>query len=108
MTAVIKPDLQDRAGDPDRDRVLDLVEHLIEDHPPSAMTPAEFLGAQFDAGLAFVHFACEKNFGSLPTVPFTAVPSTETSPPAARLSRRITIGSPRVPAPGCAHSMSSW
>ncbi len=34
-----------------------LVESLIANYPPSKTKPAEFLGAQFDAGLAWVHFS---------------------------------------------------
>jgi alkylation response protein AidB-like acyl-CoA dehydrogenase len=37
-------------------RVIDLVERLLEEHPPKRTSPVEFLGAQFDAGLAWVHF----------------------------------------------------
>jgi alkylation response protein AidB-like acyl-CoA dehydrogenase len=37
-------------------RVIDLVERLLEEHPPKRTSSVEFLGAQFDAGLAWVHF----------------------------------------------------
>ena len=37
-------------------RVTDLTERLLETHPPSSTPPQEFLGAQFDLGLAWVHF----------------------------------------------------
>ena len=40
----------------ERDLVLDRVEKLLADHPPAATEPAEFWGAQFDAGLAWVQF----------------------------------------------------
>jgi len=33
------------------------VDKLISDYPPSSTTSTKFLGAQFDAGLAWVHFA---------------------------------------------------
>jgi alkylation response protein AidB-like acyl-CoA dehydrogenase len=36
--------------------VLGKVQQLLEAHPPAGTPTAEFLGAQFDAGLAFVHF----------------------------------------------------
>ena len=36
---------------------IDRVEQLLADHPPASTSPTEFLGAQFDAGLAWVHFA---------------------------------------------------
>ena len=36
--------------------VLDRVEQLIADHPPKDTPAREFLGAQFDAGLAWIHF----------------------------------------------------
>jgi len=57
MTAVVDANPQDRAGDPDHTRVHELVEQLLAGHPPAGTAPAEFLGAQFDAGLAWVHFA---------------------------------------------------
>jgi alkylation response protein AidB-like acyl-CoA dehydrogenase len=37
-------------------RVLDLCEQLVAEHDPVATPPAEFLGAQFDLGIAWVHF----------------------------------------------------
>jgi alkylation response protein AidB-like acyl-CoA dehydrogenase len=36
--------------------VDDLVDALLADHPPASSTPIEFLGEQFDRGLAWVHF----------------------------------------------------
>ena len=47
----------------DEQRVSDLVEHLIETHPPATTSPVEFLGAQYDLGLAWVHF--DDGFGGL-------------------------------------------
>ena len=44
------------ATEPTQVRVADLVERLLAEHPPSTTDSAEFLGAQFDAGLAWVHF----------------------------------------------------
>jgi alkylation response protein AidB-like acyl-CoA dehydrogenase len=40
----------------DEARVVTLVDQLLADHDPKSESPEEFLGAQFDAGLAFVHF----------------------------------------------------
>jgi alkylation response protein AidB-like acyl-CoA dehydrogenase len=40
----------------DEARVNDLLEHLLESHPPASTPAREFLGAQFDLGLAWVHF----------------------------------------------------
>jgi alkylation response protein AidB-like acyl-CoA dehydrogenase len=37
-------------------QVTELTERLVRDHPPASTPAAEFLGAQFDAGLAWVHF----------------------------------------------------
>jgi alkylation response protein AidB-like acyl-CoA dehydrogenase len=37
-------------------RVLDLCDKLLADAPPDATAPTEFLGKQFDLGLAWVHF----------------------------------------------------
>jgi alkylation response protein AidB-like acyl-CoA dehydrogenase len=40
----------------DEDRVTALVDRLLAEHPPATTPPREFLGAQFDLGLAWVHF----------------------------------------------------
>ncbi len=40
----------------DEQRVIDLVEELIESFPPKQTDPRTFLGEQFDRGLAWVHF----------------------------------------------------
>ena len=37
-------------------RVLDLCDKLLADAPPGATAPTEFLGKQYDLGLAWVHF----------------------------------------------------
>jgi alkylation response protein AidB-like acyl-CoA dehydrogenase len=44
------------AVDHDEDLVTARVEALIADHPPATTDEVEFLGAQYDAGLAWVHF----------------------------------------------------
>jgi alkylation response protein AidB-like acyl-CoA dehydrogenase len=40
----------------DEQRVSDLVDQLLAEHPPASTSPVAFLGAQFDLGLAWVHF----------------------------------------------------
>ncbi|MFN8022359.1 MAG: acyl-CoA dehydrogenase family protein [Acidimicrobiales bacterium] len=40
----------------DEQRVSDLVDRLLSEFPPKSTSPTEFLGAQFDLGLAWVHF----------------------------------------------------
>ncbi|HSH11475.1 MAG TPA: acyl-CoA dehydrogenase family protein [Ilumatobacter sp.] len=47
----------------DEQRVSALVDQLIESHPPATTGVVEFLGAQFDLGLAWVHF--DEGFGGL-------------------------------------------
>ena len=47
----------------DEQRVSDLVEHLIESYPPASTGAVDFLGAQYDLGLAWVHF--DEGFGGL-------------------------------------------
>ena len=37
-------------------RVADLTDQLIAQHPPASTSATAFLGAQFDSGLAWVHF----------------------------------------------------
>ena len=40
----------------DEQRVSDLVDELLAEHPPKSTPSTAFLGAQFDKGLAWVHF----------------------------------------------------
>jgi alkylation response protein AidB-like acyl-CoA dehydrogenase len=40
----------------DEKHVIDLVDELLRDVPPASTDPVVFLGAQFDRGLAWVHF----------------------------------------------------
>ena len=47
----------------DERRVSDLVTELLTEFPPKSTDPVVFLGAQFDKGLAWVHF--EEGFGGL-------------------------------------------
>ncbi len=47
----------------DERRVADLVDHLIQTHPPASTSATDFLGAQYDLGLAWVHF--DEGFGGL-------------------------------------------
>ncbi len=46
----------DTAVDIDDQRVRELCDELLEAYPPDDTRTREFLGAQFDAGLAWVHF----------------------------------------------------
>ena len=52
MTQVDTP----AAADHDATLVTGRVEQLLAEHPPESTPDQEFLGAQFDAGLAWVHF----------------------------------------------------
>ncbi len=54
--APASPTAPDKRSDPDEGRVIELVDRLLADHPPDTTKPREFLGEQFDAGLAWVHF----------------------------------------------------
>jgi alkylation response protein AidB-like acyl-CoA dehydrogenase len=40
----------------DEQQVSELVDQLLAEFPPKSVSPVEFLGAQFDKGLAWVHF----------------------------------------------------
>jgi alkylation response protein AidB-like acyl-CoA dehydrogenase len=40
----------------DEQRVADLVDRLLAEHPPATTKPRDFLAAQYDLGLAWVHF----------------------------------------------------
>ena len=40
----------------DEERIVALCDELLASHPPATTSPVEFLGAQFDLGLAWVHF----------------------------------------------------
>jgi alkylation response protein AidB-like acyl-CoA dehydrogenase len=55
MTDVRTPEAATSA-DPESDRVAKLTDELLASHPPKSTDEREFLGAQFDAGLAWVHF----------------------------------------------------
>ena len=46
----------DTALSADEQRVSDLIDELLAQHPPADTKPVDFLGAQFDAGLAWIHF----------------------------------------------------
>ncbi|MDQ2649378.1 MAG: acyl-CoA dehydrogenase family protein [Actinomycetota bacterium] len=38
------------------EQVVELVEQLLREHPPASTSPEEFWAAQFDLGLAWIHF----------------------------------------------------
>ena len=50
MTTTTEPDVRDDA------RVVALVEDLLREHPPATTEASAFWGAQYDRGLAWVHF----------------------------------------------------
>ena len=50
MTTLVTP------ATTDEQRVNDLVDQLLEQFPPKQVSTEVFLGAQFDLGLAWVHF----------------------------------------------------
>src|SRR6202171_1804858 len=52
MSAITHPSATDAEA-----RVVELTERLLRAHPPASTPVLEFLGAQFDLGLAWVHFA---------------------------------------------------
>jgi alkylation response protein AidB-like acyl-CoA dehydrogenase len=47
---------RDESATGDERLVIEKVDELLTRHPPASIDAREFLGAQFDAGLAFVHF----------------------------------------------------
>ena len=49
--------------DAEEQRVLAAIEALLASHPPAETDPVAFLGAQYDAGLAWVHY--DEGFGGL-------------------------------------------
>jgi alkylation response protein AidB-like acyl-CoA dehydrogenase len=49
--------------DTDEQRVSDLIDDLLENYPPASTSSTEFLGQQFDRGLAWVHF--DEGYGGL-------------------------------------------
>jgi alkylation response protein AidB-like acyl-CoA dehydrogenase len=53
MTAIAEPAATPEAAE---HLVNERVTQLLSDHPPASTRPRDFLGAQFDLGLAFVHF----------------------------------------------------
>src|SRR4051812_35581578 len=55
------------SADPDEVRVSEAIDRLLKDVPPSSTEARTFLGAQFDAGLAWVHF--DEGHGGLGVAP---------------------------------------
>ena len=55
------------APDAEAARVSELIDELLEKHPPQSTPERDFLGAQFDMGLAWVHFP--EGFGGLGASP---------------------------------------
>jgi alkylation response protein AidB-like acyl-CoA dehydrogenase len=47
----------------DEAKVIELTEQLLAEYPPATTDPVTFLGAQFDLGLAWIHF--DEGFGGL-------------------------------------------
>ncbi len=56
MTTTETPTITEALEDPDSDRVTAATEKLLSRHDPNNTPEQAFLGAQFDAGLAWVHF----------------------------------------------------
>ncbi len=56
VRAMTVTDAPTTAASPDEAEVLALCQQLLEELPPKETDPAEFLGRQFDLGLAWVHF----------------------------------------------------
>jgi alkylation response protein AidB-like acyl-CoA dehydrogenase len=63
MTVAAALDGQDEVRDADRRVVQDALDQLLSRYPPSSTPPSEFLGARYDAGLAWLHF--EPGLGGL-------------------------------------------
>src|SRR5579863_8523400 len=66
-------------SDAGAEQVCALVEGLLTDYDPAAVSDTEFLGAQFDRGLAWVHFpvgrgglGLEPNLQTLVDIPLAA------------------------------------
>jgi alkylation response protein AidB-like acyl-CoA dehydrogenase len=51
----------------DRDLVIETAQRVVAEHPPATTPQRDFLGACFDAGLAWVHFP--RGFGGLGVAP---------------------------------------
>jgi alkylation response protein AidB-like acyl-CoA dehydrogenase len=71
------------------------LERLLRDHPPASTDPVKFLGAQFDAGLAYVWYP--EGYGGLglpisEQVRVDAVLETAGAPPSGRQTNAIAAG----------------
>jgi alkylation response protein AidB-like acyl-CoA dehydrogenase len=55
--------MTETTGDTAAVRVHQALQKLLTDYPPASSSPVEFLGARYDAGLAWVHF--DSGFGGL-------------------------------------------
>ncbi len=62
-TTATVPATAARSRPADEQLVADRLDQLLATHDPAAVDPSELLGAQFDAGLAFVHFP--ESYGGL-------------------------------------------
>ncbi len=78
----------------DTERVDSLVDQLLADYPPKETDPTTFLGAQFDRGLAWVHFPeGEGGLGLAPTLQTRASTRlTEAGAPSAAMRNVIGYG----------------
>ena len=78
----------------DTERVEGLVDQLLADYPPKETDPTTFLGAQFDRGLAWVHFPeGEGGLGLAPTLQTRASTRlTEAGAPSAAMRNVIGYG----------------
>jgi alkylation response protein AidB-like acyl-CoA dehydrogenase len=57
MTKIEARGAEADSGDDEGALVVSLVERLLAEHDPASSTPVDFLGARYDAGLAWVWFA---------------------------------------------------
>jgi alkylation response protein AidB-like acyl-CoA dehydrogenase len=55
--------MTETTGDTAAATVQEALRKLLSDYPPGSLSPVEFLGARYDAGLAWVHF--DPRFGGL-------------------------------------------
>src|SRR3954454_18927682 len=80
--------------DSDEQLVIERVEQLLREHDPKKTDPTTFLGAQFDLGLAWVHFAeGDGGLGVSPSLqPMVDAALAEAGAPSSRTGNPIGVG----------------
>jgi alkylation response protein AidB-like acyl-CoA dehydrogenase len=97
----------------DLDQVVETVERLLTDYPPATTPEIEFWGAQFDAGLAWVHFPTgQGGLGVAPSLQWTVNDRLkEAGVSSSNVLRNVIghgMGAPTVQSHGTVNQVERW